>query len=73
MSVAGRGSPIDPSTAESFGGLQVATGDVSLSPYPSTREQPEMDSKPRFTSIGNAAPPEMQNLREDRSSDFVFG
>src|SRR5680860_1601339 len=65
--VSGKGMPMDPSLLVPVMGLQVATGEVSERPYPSTSAQPDSASKFFLTWRGGGAPPEMQNLMEERS------
>ena len=58
---------MEPALFSPLRGLQVATGEVSVSPYPSTSVQPVNRSKVFLTSTGRAAPPEMQYLMDERS------
>ena len=60
--------PMEPGLFVSAMALQVATGAVSLKPYPSTRRQPVSRSKVSFTSSGKGAPPEIQKRTVERSN-----
>src|SRR5690606_18666985 len=73
MMVPGTGRPIEPGLFNPSNGLDVTTGDVSDSPYPSTSLQPVTASNRSLTSTGKAAPPERQYFSEEKSRFLNFG
>ncbi len=70
--VCGSGRPIEFSLTGPLSGLQLSTGEVSERPYPSTTLQPVSFSNWVFTSSGSGAPPDKQNLSEERSKVASF-
>ena len=68
MSVFGIGSPIVPVYSRFMIGLQVATGDVSDSPYPSMIGTPVIASHFSATARCTAMPPPFAMRRLEKSS-----
>ena len=73
ISIPGRGTPAAPATRLSVMGVDVPEGEVSVIPQPSSRRHPVTRWNLSWTSTGKGAPPEAQNLREERSNFAMSG
>ena len=65
--------PQEPGFTGPSGGVNVPLGEVSDMPQPSQSRRPTSFSKSCCTASGRGAPPDQQNLSDDRSIESMPG